>query len=120
MAEDLKNKNESGWNVSDEEKKSGLQIYLSKVSRWGMRGFWLLMAAMVVLIGISGFYVYQYLSMDSEIALSVSAPKETMTGVPFDIAINFNNNSKNVLRDATLSVFLPENASVLGDNSNKR
>src|SRR3989344_6034816 len=104
MAEDLKNKNESGWNVSDEEKKSGLQIYLSKVSRWGMRGF----------------YVYQYLSMDSEIALSVSAPKETMTGVPFDIAINFNNNSKNVLRDATLSVFLPENASVLGDNSNKR
>ncbi|MEK7549092.1 MAG: hypothetical protein AAB496_01200 [Patescibacteria group bacterium] len=120
MTEDSKNINNSGWRDPDNENKNRWQIYFSKVSRWGIKAFWLLMAAMVILIGISGFYIYQYLSTDSEITLSVLAPKEIMTGVPFDIAVNFNNNSKNVLGNATLSIFLPENTLILGDNSNKR
>ena len=82
MTEDSKNINNSGWRDRTTKIKPLADLF-SKVSRWGIKAFWLLMAAMVILIGISGFYIYQYLSTDSEITLSVLAPKEIMTGVPF-------------------------------------
>ncbi len=93
---------------------------ISKIGRFGKIAFWAAAATMIILIGVVGFYFYEYFSSDREIIFDVSGPKTAMAGVPFDIAVNFSNGSKDALEGVSLSIFLPENAIVLGEKSDKR
>lgn len=112
----------SDWKEANEmnSKKGFLNNFLLKFNKFSVRIFWLLIIIMAILTVAVGFYVYQYFSVNREISLSLSAPENAMLGVPFDLTVNFNNNSRNVLNDVTVSVFLPEGAIVLGNDSNKR
>lgn len=112
----------SGWRGINEanSKNSPWFNFFSKFSGLGVKIFWLLIVVMAILTFVSGFYIYQYFSVSREIDFSLLSPENAMLGVPFDLTVNFSNNSKNVLSNATLSVFLPEGAMVLGSDLNKR
>ncbi len=108
---------------TDEKNKlvtGNLTRLISKIGRFGKIAFWAAAATMIILIGVVGFYFYEYFSSDREIIFDVSGPKTAMAGVPFDIAVNFSNGSKDALEGVSLSIFLPENAIVLGEKSDKR
>src|SRR3989344_8862939 len=110
------------WKRADEiNLKSGFwSNFLLKFGGFGVKIFWLLIVVMAGLTLFVGFYIYQYFSVSREITFSLSAPENAMLGVPFDLTVNFNNNSKNILSNAAVSVFLPEGAMVLGGDLNKR
>lgn len=93
---------------------------MSKISRISSLIFWILTPILVILMGVSVFYIYQYFSADKEILLFVQSPQNVLRGIPFEINVSFNNDSKNSLKDVELSLFLPEGTAVLGDDKNKR
>lgn len=111
---------EKEWLEEGSEERSEKRFaIISKFSRYGRILFWILLAVIVAAGGIAGFYFYKYYS-SRDINLSIEAPKEALIGVPFDLAINFDNNSANILLDSKLSVNLPDNSILTGDDFNKR
>ncbi len=66
----------------------------------------------------SGFYIWRYNS-NSGLDLQIDAPEEIMRGVPYDVMVNFTNNSGAVLQDAILTFVLPEGAAFFGSDSQK-
>lgn len=112
--------NEIGSKWSDISADSVAGGAIAKISRLSSWIFWILAPILVILMGVSVFYIYQYFSADKEIALAVSAPQNVLRGVPFEIEANFSNNSKNSLENVELSLFLPEGTAVLEDGKSKR
>ena len=94
--------------------------FISKISRISSLIFWILTPILVIFMGVSVFYIYQYFSADKEISLSVLAPQSVLRGAPFELSVDFNNSSKNLLERVELAVFLPEGTAVLGGDKNKR
>lgn len=83
------------------------------------RAFWFLMAAAVLGIAAAAFYFYQYFT-GRDAVLAVSGPEEVLLGVPFEIKINFHNDSERPLQNAGVSVVLPEDAFFVEESSGKR
>ena len=108
----------SKWGNVSSDKTA--QMAISKINRISSLIFWILAPILVILMGVSVFYIYQYFSADKEISLSVSAPQSVLKGIPFELSINFNNDSKNSLESVELSLFLPEGTAILGDDKSKR
>ena len=109
------------WNDKEIKPVGGsLTRLISKIGHFGKIVFWFAAVTMIILIGATGFYFYEYFSSDREILFEVSGPKTAMAGVPFDITVNFNNDSKDALEGVSLSIFLPENGIVLGGEADKR
>ena len=46
--------------------------------------------------------------------MDVVGPAEVNIGVPFDLTVDFSNQSRNILKNAKLSVALPDGAVILG------
>lgn len=103
--------------MNDFPRRSG---YFSKIAGVGRRLFQIAAAITVISAMAAGFYFYRYFSTEREIALSLTSPRSAMLGEPFELGINFSNNSKNPLKNATLSVFLPEETVILEQDINKR
>jgi hypothetical protein len=93
---------------------------VAKISFISHRIFWALVILVACGTAISGFYLYNYFSASREISLDVSCPNNVLMGAPFDLAVNFDNSSKNILRNAKLSIFLPEGTTAVGANKEKR
>lgn len=112
----------TGWSDSGgEAADSGVtESVFSKIGISLKAVFWLLIAGVIVVSGISGFYIYQYFSVGREINFSVSGPSSVMLGQPFELAFNFDNNSKNILQDADFSILLPDGVSILGSDESKK
>lgn len=112
---------QSVWNNKKIEfiNRNSTQI-ISKIGHFGKIVFWFAAVTMIILIGVAGFYFYEYFSSDREILFEVSGPKTAIAGVPFDITVNFSNDSKDALEGVSLSIFLPENGIVLGTEADKR
>src|SRR3989344_2969848 len=108
----------SKWGNVSSDKTA--QMAISKINRISSLIFWILAPILVILMGVSVFYIYQYFSADKEISLSVLAPKSVLRGAPFEVNIDFNNNSKNLLERVELAVFLPEGTAVLDVDKSKR
>lgn len=111
----------SGWNnlsINQPAQKSGGII--SKINSISSLIFWILTPVLIILIGISIFYIYQYFSAEKEIFLAVSAPQNVLRGTPFELSVNFNNDSENLLENVELSLFLPEGSAILEDDRSKR
>ncbi|MBI4993672.1 hypothetical protein HZC33_01805 [Candidatus Wolfebacteria bacterium] len=88
-----------------------------KIAKWAIMGIIFLSIAG---ISIAGFYLYTYLSANQEISFSASAPKNILTGVPFNLKFNLSNNSKNFLQAPYISIFLPENVIAIDGTNDKR
>lgn len=75
----------------------------------------------VILLGISlvsAFYIWRF-QTQSGLDLSVDVPNQIMSGVPFDLKINFSNNSGSVLNDARLAVTLSDGVAFYGSPAEK-
>ncbi len=73
---------------------------------------------LVVVSLISLFYIVQFRGTRG-LDLSFEAPEEILSGAPFDLRVNFSNNSGDVLEDARLTLTLPEGAAFFGADSQK-
>lgn len=82
-------------------------------------GFTKLLA--ITLVGISlfaGFYIWR-LQTARGLDLVLEVPEEIMSGAPFDLKINFSNNSGGILNDARMTIVLPEGAAFFGSSASK-
>lgn len=102
-----------------ETKEKIQSTIISKLSRYGRILFWLSIVIFLIIGGAAGFYIYKYFTAQ-DIELALGAPTEVLSGAPFDLTINFDNNSNNILQDAKLSIDLPDNAALTGNNLEKR
>ena len=66
----------------------------AKISRISHRIFWGLVALAAIGAAVSSFYLYNYFSASREISLIASAKDNVLMGVPFDLAVDFDNGSK--------------------------
>ena len=62
---------------------------------------------------ISGFYIWR-LQTTRGLDLTLDIPEEVMSGVSFEVKVNFSNNSGATLNDARFSITLPEGAAFFG------
>ena len=79
--------------------------------------FWVIL----ILIGISlisGAYIFSLLQSRG-LDLEIEAPEEVLIGVPFDVRVNFGNDSGSVLEEARLTLVLPEGAAFWGSDPGK-
>ena len=93
-------------------------LKISEYEKYGRWIFWGTVSAIIVLLAISGFYIYQYFTSESA-ALSVEAPKEAMIGAPFDLKVQLDNQSENDLQKVQLSIVLPEDMASLVEGQSK-
>ncbi len=108
------------WSKEEPEEQNNKEsVIISKFSRYWRFLFWILLAVFIVVSGVAGFYIYKYFSA-KDINFSLKAPQETLIGVPFDLLINFDNNSNNILFDSKLSINLPDDSTLTGDDFSKR
>ena len=78
----------------------------SKFTKW----------TIVILLGISlfsGFYIWR-IQTTRGLDLILDMPEEMMSGVPFDVKVNFSNNSGATLNDARFAITLPSGAAFFG------
>lgn len=83
------------------------------------RVFWFLIAAAVLGIAAAAFYFYQYFT-GRDAVLTVGGPAEILLGAPFEIKINFRNDSEKPLQNAGVFVVLPEDAFFVEESPGKR
>ncbi len=72
--------------------------------------------AVIILLAISlasGFYIWR-LQTTRGLDLSLDIPEDVMSGVPFDVKVNFSNNSGATLNDARFAITLPAGAAFFG------
>lgn len=115
----------SSWNKEqkfDSAKNLGekTEAPAEKISIISHRIFWGLVALAAIGVAASGFYLYNYFSASREISLIASAKENVLMGVPFELAVDFDNGSKKVLENAKLSVLLPEGTAALDIGKEKR
>lgn len=69
--------------------------------------FWTLVLIVALGAATLGVYLFQY-KTSGDVLLRLKAPSKTLVGIPFDLEVNFENNSEKVLNDVRLSLSLPE------------
>jgi len=74
-----------------------------------------LLAIVLVVEGI--VVAKKYFSRETSINLSVAAPSEVLVADPFELKVEYQNNSSNLLRNATLILELPKDVKSLTDPS---
>ncbi len=76
----------------------------------------------IVLAGAVGFgYYYFFVRLPQpNVGLEFSKPDQTLLGQPFSISVSFSNYSDQILKNAKLSVLLPDGVSFLNDSPDKR
>src|SRR3989344_3577974 len=75
---------------------------------------WVLIAISV----ISLIYIFVFQS-GRGLGLDLEAPEQILSGVPFDLKVNFSNNSGTTLEDVRLNLTLPEGAAFFGSDPQK-
>ncbi len=72
---------------------------------------------LLIVIAISAIYIYQ--SSRRGLILDLNTPGEISIGVPFDLKVEFSNQSETILKNVSLSVNLPAGAAFVGQGENK-
>ncbi len=70
--------------------------------------FWILIISLIISVGAIFFLIYKFNS-SRNLSLNVQGPKEVYSGTPFDLKVSFSNQTKEILYDSSVSIFLPEN-----------
>lgn len=68
---------------------------------------------LIAVSAVSGFYIWKFTS-SKDLNLSLEIPDNIISGVPFELKVNFSNNSDAVLNDTHLTLILPEGAAFVG------
>src|SRR3989344_1517944 len=82
-----------------------------RLTRW-------LIIFLIAVSAVSAFYIWRFIGARG-LDLSLEVPENIMSGVPFDLKVNFSNNSGSVLNDARLTLTLPEGAAFFGSPASK-
>ncbi|MEK7624207.1 MAG: hypothetical protein AAB404_00540 [Patescibacteria group bacterium] len=88
-------------------------------AKWTHRFFWLAVIVLIIVLIGSGFFIFQYLQSRG-LTMEIIGPAEINIGVPFNLTVDFSNQSQNILRNAKLSVSLPDGAVILGAAENQK
>ncbi len=88
-------------------------------TQWTRRLFWLAVIVLIITLVGSGFFIFQYFQSRG-LSMEIKGPTEVNIGVPFDLVVNFSNQSRTVLNNATLNLNLPDGAVVLGASEEQR
>lgn len=80
--------------------------------------FWMVSVVLLVVIGGSALYIVRFQTTRG-LDLDMEMPAEVLSGVPFDLKVNFSNNSGTILEDARLTLSLPEGAAFFGQDPQK-
>jgi hypothetical protein len=73
---------------------------------------------LLAIIGLSVFYIFRFQTTRG-LDLEMEVPDDVLSGVPFDLKVNFSNNSGAILEDARLTLALPEGAAFFGQDPQK-
>ncbi|MFH1347038.1 MAG: hypothetical protein ABIH10_02200 [Spirochaetota bacterium] len=115
----LKNSEKVGWSEdAPKTEKSDSKIY-SKIDKISKPVFWVAIAVFVLAAAGTGFYFYSYL-VNRDIAFTLNAPQNVLSGVPFNIEAEAKNNFNNALNDVKISLVLPDGAFFSGESQEKR
>lgn len=74
----------------------------------------LIFGGLVVALLLGVFLWWLFAASGQSLAISIAAPDRVQTGVPVEIAVNMNNDSGTDLKDAQVSLSLPENFIFVG------
>lgn len=75
-----------------------------------------LLVILILVLLVEGFLLYKKISSQEQgIGLSFSLPQEIYLGDPFELKIEYFNNSQNLLKEATLLLRVPKEIKVLSD-----
>ncbi len=77
---------------------------------------------LVFLLSAAGFGYYYFFVrlLQPNVGLEFSKPDQVLLGQPFSISVSFSNYSDQILKNAKLSLLLPDGISFLNDSSDKR
>lgn len=81
---------------------------------------WIILLLVLVGVGIGAYSFIQGIPEGSTLGLEFSQPDEILIGQPFTVTLSFSNYSDSVLKDAKLSLFLPNDISFLGQFADQR
>jgi len=111
----------SGWAEKEKipEKNILLEEKISKISVFSRRFFWMAIVLVLIAIGFLIFYLYQFFA-SKDIIFTAETQKEVQIGVPFPLKINFQNTSESDLKEAKISIDLPDNVVAKGGNPSER
>lgn len=106
------------WNESSvASKKPKIQTF-KIIANFGKAVFWLLILAIIGVIAVMSFFAYQYF-FSRGVSVEITGPSEARIGVPFIITVNYANNSGNIIKEGSLSLELPDGATLLGGSENQ-
>lgn len=88
-------------------------------AQWMRRLFWLAIIALVITLVGSGFFIFQYFQSRG-LSMEIKGPTEINIGVPFDLIVNFSNQSKTVLNNAKLNLNLSDGVVALGTSEEQK
>ncbi|MDP3052973.1 MAG: hypothetical protein Q8N22_03455 [bacterium] len=88
-------------------------------AQWTRRLFWLAVIVLILILIGSGFFIYQYFQSRG-LSLNIEAQTEVNIGVPFNLTVNFSNQSRSVLNNAKLNLNLPDGVVILGAAEEQR
>lgn len=84
----------------------------------------IILLVLFLIIGSGGFYFYNFVLQNNKespnVFIEYSAPPVVFLGKPFEVRISFSNYSESVLKNASLSLILPEGVYFLDQDQEKR
>jgi len=107
---------QSPWQEAEESEPMARGQGPQSSAKWVVR----LLVALILLGGGAGYYFYFRGPARPNLSLEFSKPSQILVGQPFTVTVSFSNYSDNVLKDAKLSVFLPEGVSFVGQFADQR
>lgn len=97
-----------------------LRLYAWEVRIYVMKNFLIAILTLAILGGV-GFGVYYFTRPAAPgIVLEFNKPEKIYVGSPFDVTISYTNTSDQALKDAKLSVFLPDGLVFAGRSVDQR
>ncbi len=115
----LNDLNKNAWGTEFQKSKKDYSEIYSKIDSISRPIFWTIIAVFILVAAGIGFYLYSYF-VNRDIAFSLNAPQNTLSGVPFSVDIGVKNNFNNSLNDVKISLVLPDGAFFAGESQEKR